>query len=125
MLSLHRKCREPIPTSVLQIVWRRGLDLNPVDINDREQASWLESLVWPEQTGRAARLRAAIEIARPAPTLVLRGDLLTDLPTLAASAPPDATLVIFHSAVLGYLVARGDRVVCRHREPITGSLDQQ
>jgi len=96
----------PLPKSIPQIVWRRGLDLNPIDINDREQTLWLESLVWPEQTGRAARLCAAIEIARQAAPLVLRGDLLTDLPTLVASAPPDATLVIFHSAVLAYLWSR-------------------
>ena len=67
---------------------------------------WLESLVWPEQTDRAVRLRSAIEIARQAPPLVIRGDLLTDLSVLAASAPPDATLVIFHSAVLAYLQSR-------------------
>jgi hypothetical protein len=34
---------------------------------------------------------------------VYRGDLLTDLPALARQAPPGATLVIYHSAVLGYL----------------------
>ena len=32
-----------------------------------------------------------------------RGDLLTDLAALARQAPPGATLVIYHSAVLGYL----------------------
>ena len=32
-----------------------------------------------------------------------RGDLLTDLPALAALAPADATLVVFHSAVLAYV----------------------
>jgi hypothetical protein len=32
-----------------------------------------------------------------------RGDLLTDLPALARLAPLGATLVIYHSAVLGYL----------------------
>ena len=37
-----------------------------------------------------------------------RGDLLTDLPGLASQAPPDATLVIYHSAVLAY-VAPGQR----------------
>lgn len=96
----------PIPTAVPRIVWRRGLDLNPIDINDREQTSWLESLVWPEQTDRAARLRGAIEVAREATPLVSQGDLLTDLSALAALAPSDATLVIFHSAVLAYLSSR-------------------
>ena len=37
-----------------------------------------------------------------------RGDLRTDLPAVAARAPADATLVIYHSAVLAY-VAPADR----------------
>ena len=32
-----------------------------------------------------------------------RGDLLTDLPALAGLAPADATLVVYHSAVLAYV----------------------
>jgi hypothetical protein len=39
---------------------------------------------------------------------VAKGDLVTSLRTFATSAPRDATLVIFHSAVLAY-VARTDR----------------
>jgi hypothetical protein len=39
---------------------------------------------------------------------VHRGDLLTDLPALAAQAPADATLVVYHTSVLTY-VAPGER----------------
>jgi hypothetical protein len=39
---------------------------------------------------------------------VYRGDLLTDLPALAARAPAGATLVIYHSSVL-YQVAPDKR----------------
>ena len=42
------------------------------------------------------------------PPAIHRGDLLTDLPGLAAQAPPEATLVVYHSAVLAY-VAPADR----------------
>jgi hypothetical protein len=38
---------------------------------------------------------------------VIEGDLTTDLPALAAEAPPDATLVILHTAVLAYVPAVG------------------
>jgi hypothetical protein len=38
---------------------------------------------------------------------VHRGDLLTDLPALAAEAPADATLVVYHSAVLAYVSPAG------------------
>ena len=91
------------------IVWRAGLDLNPINPTDADQAAWLETLVWPDQPHRLERLRAALAIARSDPPPVLKGDLRTDLPALAATAPPDATLVVFHTAVLGYLPNPAER----------------
>ena len=41
--------------------------------------------------------------------MIRRGDLLAELPALAAQAPPSATLVVFHSAVLVYLSAETRR----------------
>jgi hypothetical protein len=46
-------------------------------------------------------------VAREDPPRVVRGDLVTDLPALAAEAPRDATLVIFHTAVLAYVPSAG------------------
>lgn len=98
----------PIPDRIPRVVWRAGLDLNPLDVSDPEQAAWLETLVWPGREARAERLRAAIRVAHQFPALVTRGDLLNDVPALVDRAPKDATLVIFHSAVLPY-VAGEDR----------------
>ena len=92
------------PASLPQIVWRAGLDLNPVDLSDGDQVAWLETLVWPEQTERLANLRAAIKVAAANRPRVVKGDLLGDsLARLCAEAPKDATLVIFHTAVLAYV----------------------
>jgi hypothetical protein len=99
----------PLPAVMPTIVWRRGLDLNPLDLSDPEDRAWLETLVWPEQTDRLMRLRAAIAIAMEEPPGVVRGDLRSDLARLTAEAPKDATLVIFHTAVLAYLPSRTDR----------------
>jgi hypothetical protein len=85
------------------VAWRAGLDLNPLDVGDEDSVAWLNTLVWPGETGRAERLAAAIETARRSPPALHRGDLLTDLPRLAAQAPAGATLVIYHSAVLAYV----------------------
>jgi hypothetical protein len=99
----------PLPTSMPDIVWRAGLDLNPLDASDPAQAGWLEALVWPEQTVRLANLRAAIKIAAASKPSVARGDLRYDLARLVDEAPKEATLVIFHTAVLAYLPAVKDR----------------
>jgi hypothetical protein len=98
----------PIPTSLPQIAWRRGLDLNPIDVRSDADIAWLETLVWPGQDDRARTLRAAIAVARDDPPTVIKGDLLTDLEPLMGMAPDDATLVVFHTAVLPYL-QRDDR----------------
>jgi hypothetical protein len=93
----------PLPAGPPEIAWRAGLDLNPLDVTDDDAVRWLECLVWPGEGDRAQRLAAAIATARRDPPPVHRGDLLTDLPALAAQAPSGATLVVYHSAVLGYL----------------------
>jgi hypothetical protein len=95
----------PLPERVPDVRWRAGLDLNPLDVTSDDDVRWLRCLLWPGERGRGQRLAGAIATARRDPPAVHRGDLLTDLPALARQAPPGATLVIYHSAVLGYLSA--------------------
>ena len=97
----------PLPNRVPAIAWRAGLDLNPLDVTRDDDVRWLRCLVWPGEGDREDRLAAAIAAARRDPPPVYRGDLLTDLPALAAQAPAEATLVIFHSAVLAYVAPEG------------------
>jgi hypothetical protein len=47
-------------------------------------------------------------VVRRDPPRVVAGDLRTDLDALVAEAPSDATVVVFHTAVLAYL-SREDR----------------
>ncbi|MDN4644589.1 DUF2332 domain-containing protein [Arthrobacter sp. PsM3] len=95
----------PLPAELPRVVWRAGIDLNPLDVRDPDDVAWLEALIWPEQDFRRERLRRAIAIARADPPLLVAGDLNDRLPALAAQAPADATLVVFHSAVMAYLDA--------------------
>ena len=88
------------PARVPEVVWRAGLDLNPLDVTDPADVAWLDALIWPEHAHRRERLRAAAAIAAAEPPLLVRGDLANDLPALAARAPAGATLVVFHTSVL-------------------------
>ncbi|MGX7670870.1 DUF2332 domain-containing protein [Plantactinospora sp. DSM 117369] len=88
------------PTRLPEVVWRAGLDLNPLDVTDPADVAWLEATIWPEHAHRRARLSAAAAVAAAEPPLLVRGDLVDDLPALAAQAPPGATLVVFHTSVL-------------------------
>lgn len=99
----------PLPSRHPEIVWRAGLDLNPLDMSKDDDVAWLEQLVWPEHHERLARLRKAIDIARSERPRVEAGDLRRDLPGLIAAAPRDATVVVFHTAVLAYVTQQHDR----------------
>jgi hypothetical protein len=97
----------PLPAELPRIIWRAGLDLNPLDVHDEDDVHWLSCLVWPGEGDREQRLAAALASARRDPPVVHRGDLLTGLPALAAQAPPDATLVVYHTSVLSYVSPAG------------------
>ncbi len=88
------------PSRLPEVVWRAGIDLNPLDVRDALDVAWLDALIWPEHEHRRARLRAAAAIAAADPPLLWRGDLADDLLALAAKAPAEATLVVFHTSVL-------------------------
>ena len=89
-----------LPARLPAVVWRAGLDLNPLDVTDPADLRWLDALIWPEHAHRRARLRAAAARVAADPPLLVRGDLVDDLPALAGQAPAEATLVVFHTSVL-------------------------
>lgn len=89
------------PTRMPEVVWRRGIDLVPLDLNAEDDSSWLEALLPPDRPDRLARLRAARSALSEDPPEVVAGDAVDALPAVAATAPSGATLVI---AALGTLV---------------------
>lgn len=99
----------PLSEKYPLIVWRRGLDLNPLSVTDQDDVTWLETLVWPEDRARLKRLRAAIKVSQRDPAIVEMGDLRHNLPQLIAMAPRDSTVVVFHTAVLNYVSEKEDR----------------
>lgn len=93
----------PLPARLPPVRWRAGLDINPLDVNNDDDVRWLGCLLWPGEGDREQRLAAAVATARRDPPPVHRGDLLDDLPGLAAQAPAEATLVVYHTSVLSYV----------------------
>ncbi|CAN5569913.1 hypothetical protein BH10ACT5_BH10ACT5_05900 [soil metagenome] len=97
-----------------EVVWRAGIDLAPLDAADAEDRSFLVSLAWPGEAGRAARIEAALDIAAADPPLLVRGDATerAALQALAALAPSGATLVITTPGVLPHIPREGrDRLI--------------
>jgi hypothetical protein len=93
----------PLPSSLPEVAWRGGIDLNPLDVGDADAMAWLQVLVYPEHEDRRRRLAHAIAVARRDPPAIVRGSLLDELPALVEEAAQHAPVVVFHSAVIAYL----------------------
>jgi hypothetical protein len=92
---------------------RVGLDLAPLDPFSDDDARWLLACQWPDNPARFGRLRAALANVRTAahPPRLERGNMVTDLPRVAATIPGDGPLVVFHSWVAAYLDEQQQRTL--------------
>jgi hypothetical protein len=97
----------PVPVQPMpEVVARVGVDLNPVDVTNADDARWLRACLWPdqpEQPERAARLEAELALAATAPPLLLQGDAVEALPDAFASVPADAMPVVTTTWALSHL----------------------
>jgi hypothetical protein len=113
MLELTGDDRVPPPAVLLgrrvEVVRRRGIDLNPIDATTEHGARVLQSFVWADQTVRLDRLRRAIDVLRDDPPSLVRGDYVQDLPALLADRLPGTQLVVFQTASTMYVGADGLR----------------
>ncbi|NHN55447.1 DUF2332 domain-containing protein [Calidifontibacter sp. DB0510] len=86
------------------IVDRRGLDRDPISLDDVDRLAWLRACLWPEVPGRVERFDAAVELLRTDPPRVDRGDMVADLPDVIRDLADATThLVVFSSWALTYV----------------------
>jgi hypothetical protein len=87
------------------VVARLGLDARPLDVGGDEAARWLASCVWPGETARLERLRAAIAAWRRTPA-TMETALVRDAPARIErilAEHPDAIVIAYQSLVRDYL----------------------
>jgi hypothetical protein len=77
-----------------KVVARVGVDLDPVDVTDADDARWLRACLPPDQPERVATLEAEMALAATAPPLLLQGDAVEVMPDAFASVPVDALPVV-------------------------------
>lgn len=102
LLDAQRRGRVPLPDlpASVDVVWRLGIDLMPVDVGDDDQVRWLRALIFPEHLDRQDQLTAAIRVFRSRPPRLVTGDATDRLPGLLEEAPADAVLVVFATHAL-------------------------
>src|SRR3954454_5491797 len=75
----------PVPERAIpEVVIRVGVDREPVDVTDADDARWLRACVAPDQPERLARLEAEMALAATAPPLLLQADAVEALPDAVA-----------------------------------------
>ncbi|MBX3195430.1 MAG: DUF2332 domain-containing protein [Microbacteriaceae bacterium] len=93
----------PPPERMPRIAWRRGIDLQPLDLHDPDDVSWLEALLPPDRPERLERLRDAVDRLASDPPRVVEGDALDALPGVAAEVPDGLTPVVVSLGTMVYL----------------------
>jgi hypothetical protein len=76
---------------------RVGLELNPVDLSNRDDRDWLRALIWPDQVPRLTRLDKAIALFAAEKPAIRAGDALALLPDALAAVPRDQVPVVYHT----------------------------
>jgi hypothetical protein len=85
----------PVPTRAMpEVAARVGVDPDPIDVTDADDARWLRACLWPGRPEQVARLDAAMALAATAPALLLRGDPVEVVPDAVARVPADALPVV-------------------------------
>ncbi|HEX6025189.1 MAG TPA: DUF2332 domain-containing protein [Solirubrobacter sp.] len=74
-----------------EVVAKVGIDRDPLDLTDADDARWLRALVPPDDQEQAARIDAEIALAATVP---IRNDPLEALPEALERVPPDALPVV-------------------------------
>ena len=96
-IAQHR----PVPSQVIpEVVARIGVDLDPIDVTDANDARWLRACLPPDQPERLARLNAEMALAATAPPQLQRGDPVDLLPDAIARVPKHALPVVTSTWVL-------------------------
>jgi hypothetical protein len=90
----------PIAPALPVLSGRVGIDLDPPDLTDPDDARWLLACVWPG-TGRFQRAARAIELGQTHPPHVLRGDALEKLPDVLAGLG-EGRIVVLNSWSFSY-----------------------
>lgn len=93
---------ETLPTSLsepLVVCQRIGIDLNPIDLGNKEESQWLQALIWPEHHERRMLFNQALPIINQLDIQLVKGDAIQLIKELRRTIEQEAMLVIYHTHV--------------------------
>lgn len=106
----------PVATIMPDVPIRIGIDIEPLDVANPDDARWLRACAFAEQIERIERLERAVQDAEDDPPRLVAGDAADVLPDLEAEIPDGLPLCLWHSWTFTYF-PRPERE--RFREVVT------
>lgn len=106
-----------------RVVERVGSDVSPVDVGTVEGRLALSAYVWPDQTARFERLRAALDLARYVPAEVRAADAVAFVSRIRPAA--GAVTVLWHSVMWQYVPDRDQAEVTALLEALGGQATEE
>lgn len=115
--EVRGRLRPPLPAAMPAVAGRVGMDLNPLDLRDRDNLTWLLGQIWPNDAyrPRAERVRLAAALQLREPPRLIAGDVVEILPGVVGEIPRDRQVCLLHSFTVYEMPpdvrARLDRVI--------------
>lgn len=100
LISKNRGETLPASLSKPPVVCQRiGIDLNPIDLRDKEECQWLQALIWPEHHERRTLFNQALPIMNELDIQLIKGDAIQLIKKLSRTVEQEAMLVVYHTHV--------------------------
>jgi hypothetical protein len=92
----------PVQLHPIEVITRAGCDLNPLNVLDKDNQKRLLSYIWPDQSERITRTKAAIDIAVDASVQVEKSDAIDWLEKRLGQVHNNAVHVVYNTIAWQY-----------------------
>lgn len=103
------------PAARLDIAWRAGVDLNPLDVANPGERNRMLAYIWPDQPQRLDRMARAMAIVAENPPEIVRGDA-ADFVEARVRPEQGVATTVYHSIAFQYFPAETQARIRAHME---------
>ena len=87
-------------SQMMKVKRKIGIDQNPLDLKQKNNALWLKALIWADQLERFQRLEEAIEVSMSSNVELRKASKIQDFKAIIEEIPKTEPLAVYHTHVL-------------------------
>jgi hypothetical protein len=95
--GVHGDGTPPLREKLPKAASRVGIEIEPVDVSNPDNVTWLRSLIWPDQRDRVLLLDKALGVLKKNPPRIVAGDCAEKIPEIAAGMPDTGPVCLLFS----------------------------